>query len=207
MSATVGGMRSAKLAVGAIALAAFLTSCTGSAQTQPEATPGGTPPAPTAVQSSTATGIGMAEALPDPEPSLELAPTASLSPVPQPTPQGGPWAGVTASLGSPEEARAQAGLPPSFQEFLAVRLGYADETGCVTTRVDVKAVHRDGFVFGEEQTSCGDSLTVWGITEQRWHYIVAFQDAMPCADLAQNQVPAGTPGLRCLDENGAATDY
>lgn len=200
-------MRSALLAVGAIAVAALLTSCTGSSQTPPEAITGQTLPAPTVMPSSTAASTGTAEALPDPEPSLELAPTASLSPVPQPTPQGGPWAGMTASLGSPEEARADAGLPPSFQEFLAVRLGYADETGCVTTRVDVKAVHRDGFVFGEEQTSCGDSLTVWGITEQRWHYIVAFSDAMPCADLAQNQVPAGAPGLRCLDENGAATNY
>ena len=202
-------MRSAILAVGAVVVVSGLAACTGSGQTPPQAASGQTSPTATTMPSTTAAPAESAQPAPDPdpEPSLELAPTASLSPVPQPTPQGGPWAGMTASLGSPEEARADAGLPPSFQEFLAVRLGYADETGCVTTRVDVKAVHRDGFVFGEEQTSCGDSLTVWGITEQRWHYIVAFSDAMPCADLAQNQVPAGAPGLRCLDENGAATNY
>jgi len=200
-------MRSAILAVGAVVVVSGLAACTGSGETPPQATTGQTSPTATTMPSTTAAPAESAQPAPDPEPSLELAPTASLSPVEQPTPEGGPWSAVAASLGSPEEARAQAGLPASFQEFLGVRLGYADETGCVTTQVDVRAVHRDGFVFGEEQTTCGDSLTVWGITEQRWHYIVAFQDAMPCADLTQNGVPTGAPGLRCLDANGAATDY
>ncbi|MHA6525942.1 hypothetical protein [Tessaracoccus sp. G1721] len=200
-------MRSAILAVGAVVVVSGLTSCTGAAQTPLQPTAGQTTPAASPMPSTTAAPAESAQPAPDPEPSLELAPTASLSPVEQPTPEGGPWSAVAASLSSPEQARAQAGLPASFQEFLGVRLGYADETGCVTTQVDVRAVHRDGFVFGEEQTTCGDSLTVWGITEQRWHYIVAFQDAMPCADLTQNGVPTGVPGLRCLDANGAATDY
>lgn len=200
-------MRNVILTGGALALALTLGSCGAAANVAPA--PSAPPPATASVGPSSSSALPAESEAPDPqpEPSLELAPTTALTPVPQPSPEGGPWAEVGAAVTTPEEAREHAQLPASFQDFLAVRLGYADETGCVTTRVDVRAVHPDGFVFGDEETTCGDSLTIWGIAERRWQYIVAFQDAIPCRDLAQNDVPAGVPGLRCLDDTGRAADY
>lgn len=141
------------------------------------------------------------------EPSGELAPTASLSPVPQPTPQGGPWATVGETYSDAAALAGAESLPESFTAFLGQRLGVEDEAGCTMNEVEVKAVHRDGFVFGSEAGTCGSALTVWGITEGAWHYIVAFQDVMPCRDLELNGIPTGAEGLRCMDDSGAAKDY
>lgn len=200
------------MAGAALAAGALLAAC-GAAVDDPDPlpTPSGSAAstvAPTSLPPlETASAPASAAVEPEPEPTLELAPTATLSPVAKPTPQGGPWTPVTASITTQADIDAATGLPESFREFLGVRIGYADETGCVTTHVSVSAVHPDGFVVGDESTTCGDSRTVWGITEGRWHYIVAFQDAMPCRDLTQNDIPPGVPGLRCLDDVGAARDY
>lgn len=131
---------------------------------------------------------------------------SSLPPVSQPTPQGGPWQKVDATLTSPDEARALTAVPESLRAFLAARIGHEDEAGCTMTEVDLRGVHPDGFAFGTEDTSCGGAHTVWGITEGRWEYIVQFQDAMPCEYLRQNDVPRGVPGLRCVGDEGAE-DY
>ncbi|WP_353081523.1 hypothetical protein [Tessaracoccus lapidicaptus] len=203
-------MRDVMMAGAALAAVALLAAC-GAAVDDPAQLPTPSGSAASAVAPTSLppleTSPAPEETAAEPEPSLELAPTATLSPVAKPTPQGGPWTAVTAAMSSRADVEAAAGLPASFQEFLGVRIGYADETGCVTTHVSVSAVHPDGFVVGDESTTCGDSRTVWGITEGRWHYIVAFQDAMPCRDLTQNDIPPGVPGLRCLDDVGAARDY
>lgn len=198
--------------VAPLIFAATLTACgaTGGAQS-PGPVPGTSAPESPAAAPSATSPVGTAtappEPNPEPEPSNELAPTASLSPVPQPTSQGGPWIVVGRTVSTAEEAAAAQELPPSFREFLAVRLGYADETGCVATRVDVRGVHPDGFVLGDEESSCGDNRTVWGMVAGRWHYIVAFQDALTCRELARHDIPTGAPGLRCVDDDGRARDH
>ncbi|WP_143028265.1 hypothetical protein [Tessaracoccus flavus] len=167
-------------------------------------------PAPSSAAAPSTSAVPAPSETVDPstvEPSGELAPTGSLSPVPQPTPQGGPWTTVGETYSDAAAVAGASLLPESFRAFLGQRLGVEDEAGCTMTEVEVKTVHRDGFVFGSEAGTCGSAQTVWGITEGAWHYIVAFQDVMPCRDLELNGIPTGAEGLRCMDDSGAAKDY
>lgn len=105
------------------------------------------------------------------------------------------------------QAEAASGLPESLRLFFASRLGVADDSDCTTSEIVVKAIHPDGFAYGTEDASCGSGHVVWGIDEDAWHYIVQFEDAIPCTEFVTNEVPPGVPGLRCLDENGDAKDF
>lgn len=141
------------------------------------------------------------------EPSLEAAPTGSLEPVAEPTPEGGPWTTIGTTISDPAELAGVTEVPESFHAFMAQRIGVEDDAGCTINSVELKAVHQDGYVFGAEDSSCGASQAVWGITEQAWHYIAVFGDAMPCTDLEHNDIPTGAPGLRCMDDAGQPRDY
>lgn len=170
-----------------------LSACTGA--TAPD--PSGTPSTPSSTSSANG---GSAEPVPSGE-----SPTL-LPPVEQPVSQGGPWDTVGVTVTSAAEIDAVAAVPDSFRAFLHSRVGVEDEAGCTVTSITIKASHADGYVFGAEDSDCGDSQVVWGITENQWHYVVVFLEPMPCSDLTQNSVPTGTPGLRCTD-NGEARDY
>lgn len=130
----------------------------------------------------------------------------TLAPVEQPTQQGGPWTELDLTLRSASDVTQHPELPESFREFLISRIGIEDEAGCTVESVDVRGIHPDGFAFGTEESNCGGLHTVWGIADSQWGYIVAFLDAPPCADIADNKIPVGAPGLRCT-EDGAARDY
>lgn len=158
--------------------------------------PGSPPPA---MPSSTPTD--------SPTPPLaESTPPTSLPPVGQPDPQGGPWEKVGATLTTAADARALTSVPESLRAFLAARIGHEDDAGCTVTEVVLMGVHRDGFAFGTEDTTCGGAHTVWGIAEGQWEYVVQYEDAMPCEFVAQNDIPRGVPGLRCVGDEGAE-DY
>ena len=183
-----------------LALAALLlgvsAACTGPAASTPSspaglgtASPGSPSPEPT-----------------DSPPLAESTVPTSLPPVGQPTPQGGAWEKVGARVTTAAEARALASVPESLREFLAARIGVEDHSGCTLTEVVLLAVHRDGFAFGTEDTTCGGAHTVWGIAEGQWEYVVQYEDAMPCEFVAQNDIPRGVPGLRCVGDEGAE-DY
>lgn len=199
--------------MGALAGAAALGGCSAEPTEPLTQTP--------VVESSAATAT---EAAPTPtgepvtadgaQPSDTGSPTAptgesvtTLAPIEQPTPQGGPWEELNLTLRSGADVIKQDDLPQTFKDFLVSRLGVEDETGCTVDEVQVRAMHRDGYAFGVEESNCGGSQTVWGIADNHWNYIVAFEDAPPCADLAYNEIPAAAPGLRCTDEDGSARDY
>lgn len=137
------------------------------------------------------------------------APSASpsLTPIAEPTPEGGPWTAMDVTAGSAAELADTEAIPDTFHTFMEQRIGIEDDAGCTISSVEIKAVHTDGYIFGSEDSTCGVTQVVWGITDQAWNYIVAFLDVMPCADLEMNGVPAGAPGLRCVDAQGQATDY
>ncbi|HMS35585.1 MAG TPA: hypothetical protein PKA93_00360 [Arachnia sp.] len=139
-------------------------------------------------------------------PLAESTPPTSLPPVGQPDPQGGPWEKVGATLTTAADARALTSVPESLRAFLAARIGHEDDAGCTVTEVVLMGVHRDGFAFGTEDTTCGGAHTVWGIAEGQWEYVVQYEDAMPCEFVAQNDIPRGVPGLRCVGDEGAE-DY
>ena len=139
-------------------------------------------------------------------PLAESTPPTSLPPVSQPAPQGGPWEKVGATLRSAEDAQGLTSVPESLRAFLAARIGHEDDAGCAVTEVVLLGVHGDGFAFGTEDTTCGGAHTVWGIAEGQWEYVVQYEDAMPCEFVAQNDIPRGVPGLRCVGDEGAE-DY
>lgn len=167
---------------------------------------------PSGAGSESATPASSAAQSPDPDPSEavpteESLPATELPPVAQPSPQGGPWDEIGVTVSTPEELAAAQGIPDSLRAFLGTQLGVEDASGCTTTQIEVAAVHRDGYAFGSSDASCGSELVAWGIAESQWRYLVAFDDAMPCSDLALNHIPTGVPGLRCLDDEGALTGY
>ena len=141
------------------------------------------------------------------QPTRELEPTPTVSPIEQPSKAGGPWTPVSLAITSTTQLAAETQLPETFREFMGRRLGVEDDAGCTISAITVKGTHPDGFVFGSEDSTCGDSQAVWGITENAWHYIVAFGDAIPCTEFGHNQVPTGAPGLRCIGDDGQARDY
>lgn len=209
---TVEIVRKALIYVGATALVASLTACGGPAPVTSQspsgaASPSASQPDPSVAPSSAAPE----EVTPDPSQAPEVVPTpeapkTTLPPVAQPSAQGGPWTTVNAKLTSGAEAMAASSLPESFRAFLASRIGVQDDADCTTKEVDVVAIHPDGFAYGTEESDCSSSQVVWGITEQQWHYINTFEDAIPCTEFVTNGVPPGVPGLRCL-ENNQAKDY
>lgn len=202
-----------------IVLPALLTlaACGGEGQPDtpvpsdvPTVTQTGLPPAPEPIEAQTPTPVETTSAAaPTPEQSAAPSPTSSptLSPIAEPTPEGGPWTAMDVTAASAEELAGAEGIPETFHTFMEQRIGVEDDAGCTISSVEIKAVHRDGFIFGSEDSTCGVTQVVWGITDQAWNYIVAFLDVMPCADLEMNGVPADVPGLRCVDAQGQATDY
>lgn len=188
-------------------LVAALSGCTGTAQP-----PQSDPPAPVASPSM------WTPAATEAPPELSASPAASpgstpenpfpsLSPIAQPTPEGGPWTAVDVTATTAAQITSATALPESLRTFLASRIGIEDDFGCTTSEVVIKAVHPDGYAFGSEDSDCGGGQVVWGITENQWNYIVQFGDAMPCGDFESNSIPKGVPGLRCVDDSGKATDY
>lgn len=140
-------------------------------------------------------------------PSGEMAPTPLLSPIPEPTPQGGPWTALDLDIRDSAQLADASELPDTFRAFMGQRLGVEDEAGCTITAIEAKGVHVDGYVYGAEESTCGTTQAVWGIKDNAWNYVVVFLDTMPCADLEMNGVPPEAPGLRCMAEDGSATDY
>lgn len=200
-------MRKAVFLTGVLVGVVALTGC-ASSPTAPETT------AP-AVETTTAAPPETSAPPTTPTPTAavpsewetEPAGESSLPPVEQPVPAGGPWTELGVTLRSGSDVIQQTELPESFRDFLVSKIGVEDEVGCTLEEVEVLAVHDDGFVYGIEESSCGGAQTVWGIAGNQWNYIVAFLDAVPCADIAYNNIPAGAPGLRCLAEDGSARDY
>lgn len=204
-----------------IVLPALLTlaACGGEGQPDtpvpsdvPTVTQTGLPPAPEPIEAQTPTPVETTSAAaPTPVETSSAAPSPTssptLSPIAEPTPEGGPWTAMDVTAASAEELAGAEGIPETFHTFMEQRIGVEDDAGCTISSVEIKAVHRDGFIFGSEDSTCGVTQVVWGITDQAWNYIVAFLDVMPCADLEMNGVPAGVPGLRCVDAQGQATDY
>lgn len=197
---------------GACLLVAALSGC-GST---PAATPSMWTPDPTQAPPTGEAELATAEATvgsteqqsqaPEVVPSAE-APASSLPPVAQPPRNGGPWTTVDVTATSASQVMAATSLPETLRAFLTSRIGIEDDAGCTASQISVNAVHADGFAFGTEESNCGGSQVVWGITESQWHYIVAFEDAIPCREFTLNDVPTGVPGLRCLDAEGTAADY
>ena len=188
-------MRRVTILASAALLLGLATACTEPA-TQPK-------PGPTTSSSSAAAPSPTDSPTP---PLAESTTPTSLPPVSQPPSQGGPWEKVDATLTSPDDARALTSVPESLRAFLAARIGHEDDVGCTVTEVVLLGVHADGFAFGTEDTTCGGAHTVWGIAEGQWEYVVQYEDAMPCEFVAQNDIPRGVPGLRCVGDEGAE-DY
>ncbi|GAA4890680.1 hypothetical protein GCM10025789_04020 [Tessaracoccus lubricantis] len=170
-------------------------------------TPGATEPPPTAEIDITPTESSEAAESPEPVEAPTAESTTTLSPVEQPPQEGGPWTKLDLTLRSGADIIKATDLPESLRAFLTTRVGVEDETGCVTQEVTLHGVHADGFAYGTEESNCAGGEVVWGITDNAWHYIVQFGDAVPCADLAYNGIPEGAPGLRCLAADGTAQDY
>ena len=131
----------------------------------------------------------------------------SLPPVEEPTPQGGPWDQVEVSVSDVDQANAESGLPESFVDYMVARLTVEDEAGCTTTAFEISAQHRDGFVFGAEESPCHNGFAVWGIDEGEWRYLTLFEDPPQCAELAELGVPVDVPGLSCEDEDFQVRSY
>ena len=191
LGAKLGAVRARVKATLWLVMVLGLSACTSSV------------PAPTPSDSSASPQVSEpAEQVPTAES------TSMLPPVEQPTPSGGPWRQVDVTVTTADEAESAAALPETLRTFLASRVGVEDSAGCTLNEVSIQGVHEDGYAFGAEVSSCGGaSHVVWGITENQWHYLVVYADPMPCADIAQNEVPPGTPGLRCTDDNDTVTDY
>lgn len=206
---SVHNVRTALKIAGASLLVTALAGCSG--QSLPTATPPPTSapvPTPSMWTPDPTQAPPEATGLTSPAPSspTEPSPTQSLPPVEKPSPQGGPWEAVDLTATTAEQLTSGA-LPETLAAFLATRIGVEDDFGCTTSEFVIKAVHPDGYAFGTEDADCGGGQVIWGVTEQQWNYIVAFGDAMPCRDLALNEIPTGAPGLRCLDDSGDARDY
>lgn len=195
---------------GACLLVAAMSGCTSTAAPTPSmVTPDPTEPPPTGqaelATASASPEMGQSQA-PEVVPTAET-PANNLPPVAQPSKRGGPWTGVSVTATTAAQIGAADGLPDTLRAFLGSRLGVEDDAGCTTSEVTVRAVHPDGFAFGSEDSNCGGGQVVWGITESQWHYIVQFEDAIPCREFTLNEVPTGVPGLRCTGDEGTAEDY
>lgn len=174
-------------------LAVALVGC--NASTQPSASP------------SSSQSTSESPAPHEPVPTGESQ-GATLAPVAKPSPKGGPWTNVNVTATSAAQIESDQALPDSLRAFLGSRLGVKDASGCTLTRVEVKAVHPDGYAFGTEDSDCGAGQhAIWGIADSQWSYIVAFEDAIPCSEFVTNEVPKGLEGLRCLDDKGKSTSY
>lgn len=183
--------------LGVSLLTVVLVGCT--TPTQPPTTPSfsATPSTPASAEPATH----------EPAPTAESS-GASLPPVAKPSPQGGPWTNVDVTATNAEQINAAGALPETLRAFLASRIGVEDVSGCTLTGVEVKAVHTDGYAYGSEESDCGGGQQViWGIADDQWNYILAFEDAIPCSEFVTNEVPKGIKGLSCLDDKSESTSY
>ena len=174
----------------------------GQATAEPTAEPtGGASSAVPATSEASEPGVQATEAEPRGEVPL------SLPPVEKPEPQGGPWDQLSATISDAEQATAATGLPDTFLEYVKARLTVEDDAGCTPSALHFTAAHRDGFVYGSEESPCQDGFAVWGIDGDEWRYLVLFQDPPECAQLTEMGVPVDVPGLACEDENFQVRNY
>lgn len=213
--------------IGALAGAVALGGCSGDpaepvptgpavattapAPTEPPPTLDADPVTPDDALPDDAESPASSPASPEPTELLPMMPVeenpSTLAPVEKPEPEGGPWEAMDVTLRSGADVIQQEDLPQSFKDFLVSRIGVEDEAGCTVEEVTLQGIHQDGYAYGAEESDCGGMQAVWGIADEQWNYIVAFLDAQPCEEFAHNQIPEGTPGLRCTDEDGTARDY